>query len=297
MDDVRSFPVVSVAFKYHAVGNSVFHGRAFQKVLLSIRLFALPKRRSSLSRIIMTIPDNNIIFSEDDLQTLVDKEKGAAEDLWRILELVAIVAGQAQLEIWLCHCLGFCVSKKVLTNCKKDWDSTESWGQFFSEWKSVVYASTTLEFRDRWNDFDEKYTLSHGDCVQYLSETYITDHSRCFVKCYTNQVLHIDTTGNLKTMVDAGNILLSNQYQNQLIELEEAKIRYPADLRKPTFQSLAGFVSPFAIRKILLQYQMLVDQHTVINRCKKVFNTTTTTTTGLPCSHKFRSGCIRKEVF
>ena len=73
--------------------NFVFQGRAFGILLLNIRLFALPKRWSSLSRIIMIIPDNHITFSEDDLQTLVDKAKCAAEDvLWRILELVAIAA-------------------------------------------------------------------------------------------------------------------------------------------------------------------------------------------------------------
>ena len=167
-----------------------------------------------------------------------------------------------------------------------------------------MYASSDSEYRSRWNDLVEKYNLSHGDCVQYLTDTYITNHSHRFVKCFTNQVLHFDTTvtsrgesghaalkrqldsstGDLKTVVDGINILLVNQHHNHLIAMNEAKIRYPTELRKPIFQNIASFVSPVAIRKILPQYQMLTDQHTAITRCIGIF----TIITKLPCSHKIQ---------
>jgi hypothetical protein len=73
--------------------------------------------------------------------------------------------------------------------------------------------------------------------VKYLIATYIRDHRRRFVKAYTNQVLHFETTmsshseiehaqlkrylrastDDLKTMIDSINLMLKNQIHNHLI--------------------------------------------------------------------------------
>lgn len=53
-------------------------------------------------------------------------------------------------------------------------------------------------------------------------------------------------------MVDGINLLLMNEYQNHLIRLEEDKIRYQLDLRRPVFQQITPFVTILAIKKILL---------------------------------------------
>lgn len=41
---------------------------------------------------------------------------------------------------------------------------------------------------------NETYNLTHPKSMDYLYETYIRDFRRCFVKCYTNEVLHFNTT-------------------------------------------------------------------------------------------------------
>ena len=82
-----------------------------------------------------------------------------------------------------------------------------------------------------------------------------------------------------------------------MIAFDEAKMRYPMDLRKPVFNRIAAFVTPYALRRIDDQYRLLTDQATAVNRCTGSF----TTTTGLPYSHKVQErlfgpeGCLILE--
>lgn len=90
--------------------------------------------------------------------------------------------------------------------------------------------------------------------------------------------------GDLKSVVDAITLLLTNENHNYLIAMYLAKDRFPTNFRKAIFQRLAGHVTPYALRKILGQYNHLVQQPTAIGPCTGVF----TTTTGVPCSHKIQ---------
>lgn len=141
-------------------------------------------------------------------------------------------------------------------------------------------------------------------CVDYLNDTYVSFFRHRFIKCYINKILHFDTTttsrgegghavlkrqlgsssGNLKTVVDGINLLLVNELHNHLIQLDEAKVRLPMELRKPIFQELSPYVTPFALRKILTQYNLLSDRPTAIPACQESF----TSSTGLLCSHKIQ---------
>ena len=143
------------------------------------------------------------------------------------------------------------INNNVLANCKKAFNSKESWEAFFADWKTVVYAISEREYERVWIDFNENNNLSHGECLDYLFETYVRDYRRRFIKCYTNKVLDFETTvtsrgegghvvlkrhlgvssGDLKLVVDAINLLLINQHHNYLIAYEEAKIRYPTSFR------------------------------------------------------------------
>ena len=94
--------------------------------------------------------------------------------------------------------------------------------------------------------------------------------------------------GDLKTVVNDINMLLINQHHNYLIAIDETRIRFSIDLRKSVFQNIISFVFFVAIRKILFQYQMLIDQFTIISRCFNVF----IIATRLSCDHK-----IQKRYF
>ena len=196
------------------------------------------------------------------------------------------------------------INNNVLVNCKREFDTKEEWDAFFTAWKSVIYAPSEDIFWESWGQFSLKYRSTHDDCVDYLLSTYITDYRQQFVRCYTDQVLHFNTTvtsraegghavlkrqlgtstGDLKTVVDGINLMLMNEYQNHLINFDEAKSRLPMELKKPIFQRLIGNVTPAAMRKILPQYQQLVGQPTALSPCTGAF----TTSMGLPCSHKIQ---------
>ena len=193
------------------------------------------------------------------------------------------------------------INNNVLVNCKKHFDSKESWDRFFADWKSVIYASSETEFRETWERFSLQY---QGNCIEYLDSTYVSSFRHRFVKCYTNTILHFETTttsrgegghavlkrqlgsssGDLKTVVDGINLLLINELQNYLINLDEAKVRLPLSLRKPIFQEVAPYITPYALRKILPQYLRLIERPTALPACTQTF----TLTTGLPCSHKIQ---------
>ncbi len=91
--------------------------------------------------------------------------------------------------------------------------------------------------------------------MKYLYNTYIRDYRRRFVKCYTNKVLHFDTTmtsrgekahavlkkqletsiENLKTMMNDINLMLINEQHNHATDLADARMRYSTELRKSIF--------------------------------------------------------------
>jgi len=89
----------------------------------------------------------------------------------------------------------------------------------------------------------------------------------------------------LKTVLDKLELFLNGQYHNSDGDIEESKVRMPQDLRRvPIFRDLYGFVTPYALRKILEHYKRLCGQPTAIEACTGTF----TKTMGLPCAHKIQ---------
>ena len=81
-------------------------------------------------------------------------------------------------------------------------------------------------------------------------------------------------------MVDAIELMLTNERQTYKIQFNEAKMRLPIHLKKPIFRDLYTKVSPFALKKMLPQYLKVVNQQ--MQACTKHF----TTTMGLLCAHE-----------
>ncbi len=193
-------------------------------------------------------------------------------------------------------------------NCKKSFFIKEAWDVFFAEWKTIMYASSEQKYRELWNKFVDRYNLIQDECIDYLYEIYIRDYRRRFVKCYTNQVLHFDTTmtsrdesehvvlkrrlessmSDLKTMMNDINLMFINEHHNYLIEMNEARMRYSIELRKSIFDQLVSYVTSIALWKILSQYKKLIEHFTVISVCIKIF----ITIIELSCSH-----IIQKRLF
>ena len=129
-----------------------------------------------------------------------------------------------------------------------------------------------------------------SECVKYLIIIYVNDYRHHFIKCYINKVLHFETTTtsrnesghavlkrqigfsseDLKTMIDEIVLLLINELHNYIIVFEEIKSRYLLDFRKKVFNQLTAHVTPYAIRRILIQYDILTERATVLNSCTKI---------------------------
>ncbi len=146
--------------------------------------------------------------------------------------------------------------------------------------------------------------------VEYLAITYI-NHARHFVKLFINKILHFETTitsdeedehailkwqlesstKNLKTTLNEINLLLINEHHNHVLALVEKKIKFLTALRKSIFSQLIAHVTHYAIRKIVTQYDFLIDRFTIIDFCTRTF----ITITELSCSHKIQERLFNKE--
>ena len=134
---------------------------------------------------------------------------------------------------------------------------------------------------------------------------WLEPHKEKFITCYTNKFLHFRnnatsrsegghrtlkrnlkfSTGDLKTVVDAIELLLINQRHDYLNAFEIAKTRLSLKLRVPILRELTSHVTSFALRLILKQYKKIVSLQGCLTACINVF----TTTTDLPCSHKIQN--------
>ncbi len=146
--------------------------------------------------------------------------------------------------------------------------------------------------------------------MKYLAIIYIT-HAKHFVKCYINRVLHFDITttsrdenehatlkcqletskNDLKSMIENINLLLINEHHNHLLKLNDDKTRFFMKLRKWIFQQISSYITTSMIRRIVTQYQLMIDQSTILSSCTQTF----ITIIDLSCSHKIQKRMFKRE--
>ena len=83
--------------------------------------------------------------------------------------------------------------------------------------------------------------------------------------------------------------MLINKIAKHDSELDMARQRVLHDINIPIFAELIGKVTPFALRKILIQYQCL--STLPLPKCTNMF----TQSMGLPCAHTILDHCFQKE--
>lgn len=86
------------------------------------------------------------------------------------------------------------IKNNVIVNHKKILNSKKTWYKFFGIWQGVIYASYELKYQKTWDIIKNIYNLTYAKLIDDLYEIYITDFCRCFIKCYTNEVLHLNIT-------------------------------------------------------------------------------------------------------
>jgi hypothetical protein len=203
------------------------------------------------------------------------------------------------------------INNNVLTNCKKSFSTKKEWNVFFLEWKTMIYASSKKEFEETWKKFCTKY-VSHENCVEYLRFIYIAKFRRHFVKCFINKILHFEiitisrdedshailkrqlksSSEDLKTMINAINLLLMNEYQNYRLKLKDEKTRYSLNLRQKIYRRLCAHITHYALRKISHQYDLLTNRSTIFQACINIF----IIITELSCSYRIQDRLYQEEI-
>jgi hypothetical protein len=200
------------------------------------------------------------------------------------------------------------INNNVLANCKKSFNSKEEWDAFFADWKEMTYAHSEQLFWELWEQFSIKY--NDYDVVKYLITIYIT-HVKHFVKCFINRVLHFDITttsrdksehvvfkrqlktskDDLKTMIKDIDLLLINEHHNYLLKLNDDKMRFLMKLRKSIFQQISSYIITSAIRRIVTQYQLVIEKSTTLIACTQIF----IIIIDLSCNHKIQKRLYKKR--
>lgn len=97
------------------------------------------------------------------------------------------------------------------------------------------------------------------------------------------------STGNLTGILDCIQLMLENKLAKHEAELDIAKQQVPYNVNIPLFTELIGKVTPYVLRKILVQYQHL--STLPLSRCSTTFRSSM----GLPCAHTIQDWCQKKE--
>ncbi len=149
--------------------------------------------------------------------------------------------------------------------------------------------------------------------MKYLRFIYVFEYRFRFVKCYTNEVLHFNTTitsrdesdhftlkkrlsfsiEDLKAMMNEIDLLLKNELHNYHLTFEEAKIRFLMSFRKFIFQNLVAYVISHVLKMILEPYNLLTEPSTTFARCTNAF----IIIIDLSCNHKIQERLYNEEIF
>ena len=228
----------------------------------------------------------------DPTVVVIDRDLALMNAIARVFALAVIL-----LCIW--H-----INMNVLKNCKADFDTEEEWKEFYNAWREVVQASHEDKYKTAWRSFKRAYKQDHQELIDYLKDTWLKPHRQHFCKAWTNRLLHFDTlttsrvegghrvlkaalktsTGDLLTVVDAVEGILTRQYQAYTHQLAQDKMKVPFKLPRELMRDLIGHVSPYALSKIYDQYLLMrtaKKEKRALEPCQKIF----ATTMGLPCAH------------
>ena len=196
------------------------------------------------------------------------------------------------------------IDKNVLVNCRKHFDTEESWQAFYKAWHLIMYAKTEAEYEDQWIDLQQIYGVTHEQATSYLKLDLLLNYKKKFVRCWTDRKLHFgnhatsrgegsnatlkrelgSSVGDLKSVVDNLELMLMNQCHDYIGAIQMAQTRLPFRLPAPILRDLIAYVTPYALHRIIEQYDLITITEGPLPPCTNVF----TGTMGLPCAHRIQ---------
>ena len=197
------------------------------------------------------------------------------------------------------------VNKNVLAKAASAWKTGDrerdkmNHQAFMSDFSKVMHSKTVQEFYDAYNALKNKY-YEQEELLRYLA-IHVIPHRKALVDCYTDAYLHFGTrtttigegahselkgflnssTGDLKTVADRIEAWVNSCNNRFELKLGRERTRQRvAHTRDPAFQNLRN-VSPFALDKLLEQYELTKATNFDADACTGLF----TSSHGLPCAH------------
>ena len=204
------------------------------------------------------------------------------------------------------------INKGVLTNCKKYFETNESWDIFFKKWCETWQAGTVEEGLAAWRDLISSYSGRYEPLVTYLETTWMPLKHKFWVS-HTSKVFTLgnratsrvegahaglkawlnSSQGDLKKVKECTELLLAAQQEKLKGLLATGAVRTPHCVQIEFFQGLIGHVTPAALELMLPQLRLARKSRAEDQKpCTKVF----TTTMGLPCSHTMRDRLASSEL-
>ncbi|KAI0996093.1 hypothetical protein K3495_g12088 [Podosphaera aphanis] len=200
--------------------------------------------------------------------------------------------------------------------------------------ENVVCSNTAINYMDNWKKFEDQigirnprvsprrsdYLLESAEklraIIKYVQQTWLILWKHYFVKCYTNKLLHLDTTttqraesahkalktqlgfstGDLCTIVNSIELLLENQLDDLRQKLSSAKNIIAHQHQIPIFRKITNDVPAYGLWRVYSQYQKflksLEPNGQPLGICTGVFEMTM----GLPCSHRIKELHLSGQV-
>ncbi|KAI3833637.1 hypothetical protein MKX03_022415 [Papaver bracteatum] len=193
------------------------------------------------------------------------------------------------------------VEQDIVSNCKKAFESEDTWNEFFYDWERVWKAKSKEDYEDYYAHLETTWMTRNTSCVTYLRDTWLK-HKESFCLAWTQNMKHFGNTvinrvksehGPLKKSMasSAGSFFtcweaMHNMINRQLFQIKssfEKSLTSVLDEHQiPAFEELRNHVSHYALELIRLEVNQSEDLETDVTACKCSFRSTH----GLPCAHE-----------
>ncbi|KID80963.1 hypothetical protein MGU_11634 [Metarhizium guizhouense ARSEF 977] len=180
------------------------------------------------------------------------------------------------------------------------------WVEFYQFWHSIMGAPNEEAFKDRVMQFEKRYLPEYLKQVGYIKTFWLEQYQEKLVKAWVDQHAHFGNTATSR--VEGIHALMKSHLKKSTLDLFEAwraikhallnqlselrsnqarqQIRTPIELSGPLYDSVRGWVSHEALRKVEEQRKLLGRRDPPPSLiCTGSF----TKSHGLPCLHTLKS--------
>ncbi|XP_052300876.1 PKS-NRPS hybrid synthetase cheA-like [Citrus sinensis] len=193
------------------------------------------------------------------------------------------------------------ISKNVLSNCKKLFETNEVWESFITNWNILVLSATKDHYMQHLRLLESEF-VRYQEVIDYVKNTWLDKYKEKFVAAWTDSIMHLgNTTSN---RVETSHSALKRQLQSSrgtfetlwtkihaLVELQHTEIKASLersstivqyDFKPSVFKELRGFVSRNALNMIFCESK----RADYIGLDPLACGCVVRRTHGIPCAHE-----------